>query len=828
MNIQTINYIAKIAGFAADQMACNAFTLKQAREYIDANMKAETAQYVDVDGVDFDRVHGAVWQLTTFTRKAQFSQFAGDVVRRCNESRDELALNTRVAHVINRAKDAGMIVTASQVLATSVAQSDIHFSVSACVAELAEEANKPAQSVSVQINRKITFKKPLLSAVALIVALSSFAPSVKAADQWSAIFSDVQNAFNEPTGANYLRAQEILNRRLGETFSIEQMKNLAGLIANHSITQWDINSTVISKLGNSEMNKNVIPAALTVAMTALTPAAHAISTQDFNSAYSISKTVIVSTNDAETNYNAFVNKFTTYVKDSLGTNPTPQEIRRAATNAGFKFDNNNKVISDQFHVAPISWTALTPATPAKPIILTAPTPVVAATAQPTTANPVGADSDTPTAKPSQPVAVPAAQSTPNLNKVTPVITPAAVTAVSGPKSAADSDTPAQPVSKGVSMKTALSSPAPIITNVINEPTKLVNNTPVKLNGSAHPTNEHHIENAPTQIPHAVPVVAPVVIPVAQPTAKPTLIEPPKQGYNIPKAQVMATALTPALKAPTPLPYATPVKGNGSAHPTNEHHITTAPTPIAQATPIATPAPLKAPTVNPTAYREAIKRDQAKLIAPSKVESVTVPVISKLSSTPAYQPTLTSPTPTTTTIITDQPTAKAVDVVVVKETAVNGKDGKNGVDGKPGAMGKTGATGAQGVAGKDAANPVVNNYYRYEVKQSYSQTVKVAQVDHNTQQINKLNNNFNNLKQTVDSNKKIASAGSASAMAQANIPQVLNGQTVAFGAGVGGYDGENAVAVGVSFRASESVTVKATVSDDTQNNFGYGAGVSIGY
>ena len=66
------------------------------------------------------------------------------------------------------------------------------------------------------------------------------------------------------------------------------------------------------------------------------------------------------------------------------------------------------------------------------------------------------------------------------------------------------------------------------------------------------------------------------------------------------------------------------------------------------------------------------------------------------------------------------------------------------------------------------------------------------------------------------------------MAQANIPQVLNGQTFAVGAGVGGYDGENAVAVGVSFRASQNVTVKATVSDDTEQNVGYGAGLSVGW
>lgn len=104
----------------------------------------------------------------------------------------------------------------------------------------------------------------------------------------------------------------------------------------------------------------------------------------------------------------------------------------------------------------------------------------------------------------------------------------------------------------------------------------------------------------------------------------------------------------------------------------------------------------------------------------------------------------------------------------------------------------------------------------------------AQVQSNTGQINKLNNNFSNLKSEVDENKKEASAGISGAMAQANIPQVIQGQTFSIGAGVGGYAGENAVAVGMSARVSQSVIVKASVSDDTQQTVGYGAGVSIGW
>ena len=88
--------------------------------------------------------------------------------------------------------------------------------------------------------------------------------------------------------------------------------------------------------------------------------------------------------------------------------------------------------------------------------------------------------------------------------------------------------------------------------------------------------------------------------------------------------------------------------------------------------------------------------------------------------------------------------------------------------------------------------------------------------------------FNDLKNQVESNRKHASAGTSSAMAMANIPQVLQDQTFAVGAGVGGYDGENGIAVGFSARVSESLVVKATVSDDSQQNVGYGAGVTIGW
>jgi autotransporter adhesin len=46
--------------------------------------------------------------------------------------------------------------------------------------------------------------------------------------------------------------------------------------------------------------------------------------------------------------------------------------------------------------------------------------------------------------------------------------------------------------------------------------------------------------------------------------------------------------------------------------------------------------------------------------------------------------------------------------------------------------------------------------------------------------------------------------------------------------VGTTDGESALAVGLSARAAEHVVVKASVSDDTQQNFVVGGGVSYGW
>ncbi|HDM8422153.1 TPA: YadA C-terminal domain-containing protein [Yersinia enterocolitica] len=91
-----------------------------------------------------------------------------------------------------------------------------------------------------------------------------------------------------------------------------------------------------------------------------------------------------------------------------------------------------------------------------------------------------------------------------------------------------------------------------------------------------------------------------------------------------------------------------------------------------------------------------------------------------------------------------------------------------------------------------------------------------------------NQNFANLKTEIDDNRDRADAGIAGVAAMANIPQVQESQQFALGAGIGGYGSEQALAVGASFHATQSTIVKLTVSNDTQHNFGWGAGASYGW
>ena len=183
---------------------------------------------------------------------------------------------------------------------------------------------------------------------------------------------------------------------------------------------------------------------------------------------------------------------------------------------------------------------------------------------------------------------------------------------------------------------------------------------------------------------------------------------------------------------------------------------------------------------------------------------------------------------------DQQAAKDKAMIEYVQSQVkNGVDGKDGVDGNNGVNGNNGVDGKNGVTTTSSKLDTVaqarvatnSNHILLNTELAENNT---HMIQHNSQSIDKLNNAFSALKDEVNNNQKEADAGISGAMAMSNIPQVMNNQTVAIGAGIGGYEGENALAVGASARVSNSIVVKATVSDDTENNVGYGAGLSVGW
>ncbi|EON2338998.1 YadA-like family protein [Escherichia coli] len=140
-----------------------------------------------------------------------------------------------------------------------------------------------------------------------------------------------------------------------------------------------------------------------------------------------------------------------------------------------------------------------------------------------------------------------------------------------------------------------------------------------------------------------------------------------------------------------------------------------------------------------------------------------------------------------------------------------------------------ATGDYAKARIDAAGQVIEQNRLALRATNQAVAEHTAELANHEQRIQTLESNtnakFGQLKSEVEQNRKRASAGIAGVAAMANIPQVTQGATFSVGAGAGNTDGESALAVGFSARASENVVVKASVSNDTQHNFVIGAGAS---
>lgn len=138
----------------------------------------------------------------------------------------------------------------------------------------------------------------------------------------------------------------------------------------------------------------------------------------------------------------------------------------------------------------------------------------------------------------------------------------------------------------------------------------------------------------------------------------------------------------------------------------------------------------------------------------------------------------------------------------------GEQGLKGDTGLTGAAGSNGIDGLNGKNGKDADMSAVN---------ANAKSIKALEQS--------TNKRFASLQKQVDRNRDHASAGISGVAAMANIPQVSQGSAFSVGAGVGAYDGESALAVGVSARFNENVVTKASMAMTSESDAVLGAGVS---
>lgn len=133
---------------------------------------------------------------------------------------------------------------------------------------------------------------------------------------------------------------------------------------------------------------------------------------------------------------------------------------------------------------------------------------------------------------------------------------------------------------------------------------------------------------------------------------------------------------------------------------------------------------------------------------------------------------------------------------------------------------------------DAANANIEANRSALVSSNKRIAANTAQLANHEQRLNDMqqqsNRQFADMGKRIDKVQDKANAGTATALAAAGIPQVTGEQRFSLGAAVGGYESENALAVGFSSRVSQNVVVKASVATDTQHGVGYNVGASVGW
>ncbi|MDM1544785.1 YadA-like family protein, partial [Ignatzschineria indica] len=118
---------------------------------------------------------------------------------------------------------------------------------------------------------------------------------------------------------------------------------------------------------------------------------------------------------------------------------------------------------------------------------------------------------------------------------------------------------------------------------------------------------------------------------------------------------------------------------------------------------------------------------------------------------------------------------------------------------------------------------VNGGQIYEMSQSITQANQ--EIKNINYTLNHYNTRMNNIEKKVHENRKVASAGIAGAMAMSSIPYI-DYSKYSFGMGIGYYDGESAMSMGIQGRINERAKYRVQFSYDTQNKAGVGAGIAF--
>ncbi|XAG95384.1 hypothetical protein MIF8_93 [Erwinia phage MIF8] len=101
-----------------------------------------------------------------------------------------------------------------------------------------------------------------------------------------------------------------------------------------------------------------------------------------------------------------------------------------------------------------------------------------------------------------------------------------------------------------------------------------------------------------------------------------------------------------------------------------------------------------------------------------------------------------------------------------------------------------------------------------------------QLANHEQRLGKLESGLNSTNKEVQDNKQKADAAVSAVAAMANIPQVTESARFSAGVGLGTRGSQQAIAVGMSSRLSDSVVGKLSVANDTESQWTAGVGLAV--